>query len=197
MSNPEFPSMTENTHVDRTEVTSSKPPDSVSFLPDIWYLMASRIAPPLCCIHPPPLHAAFRAAIREVLKKDGDLDLAVRYLHDIIIEAPPESMVFQQAGQLLNIIEWRRLYHPEWFVSSVRGHRLKPGACGPYVARAMALLESGADDQALILTEKIIKLGDTASDDIQIAHLIRAAVFICSGDIITGEEEFLNVYERV
>ncbi|MFH0968700.1 MAG: hypothetical protein V1862_13555 [Methanobacteriota archaeon] len=166
-----------------------------SSLIDLWFLMAGRISPQLCCRFPPPMHRAFQAAIREVSREQGDLDLAVQYLQDIVVEAPPEWMVFQQAGQLLNIIEWRRKYHTKWFTTETQGQRLKSGICGPYVAHAMALLETGADDDALILAGKIIEKGGSGSDDVRIAHLIRAAIFICSGDIDQGEEEFLQMSE--
>ena len=164
-----------------------------AYLIDLWYLMAGRIAPQTCCRYPPPMQRAFQAAIREVSREQGDLDLAVQYLQDIVIDAPPEGMVFQQAGQLLYIIEWRRKYHPEWFPANTRGQRMKPGICAPYIARAMALLETGADEEAVNLAEKIIGRGRSESDDIRIAHLIRAAIFICSGDIDAGEEEYIQI----
>lgn len=165
-------------------------PESGNYLPDLWYLMAGRIAPEVCCRYPLPMERAFKAAIREVSKADGDLDLAVRYLHDIIVQAPCEWMVFEQAGQLLNIIEWRRSYHPAWFSPLIRANRLKLGICGPYVAQAMALLEAGAYDETLSLTAKIIEKSDGESDDLRVAHLIRAALFICAGEIARGEGEF-------
>jgi hypothetical protein len=136
------------------------------------------------------MQAMFQAALREVSKQDGDLDLAVRYLHDIIIEAPCEWMVFQQAGQLLNIIEWRRLHHPAWFSSTARKSQLKLGCCGQYVAHAMALLEVGNDRDVLAVTSKILEKGPVDSDDLRIAHLLRAALYICAGEIRKGEEEF-------
>jgi hypothetical protein len=167
--------------------------ESGNYLPDLWYLMAGRIAPQICCRYPNSLQRSFTAAVREVSKRDGDLDQAVRLLHDIIIQVPCDWIVFQQAGELLNIIEWRRTYHPGWFHPNTRGNRLKLGACGSFVAQALALLESGSDDEAVALTAKILKKGDAESDDPKIAHLIRAALFICSGEIARGEEEFCQV----
>lgn len=166
------------------------------YLFDLWFLMAGRIAPQLCSRVSPPMHQIFQAALREVARQDGNLDLAVRFLHDIVAEAPTEWMVFHQAGQLLNIIEWRRTYHPEWFSSSVRGQRLKSGRCGPYIAQAMALLQAGADDEALQLTSLIINKSDGKSDDQCLAHLIRAAVLICTGEIGAGEEELREAEEQ-
>ncbi|PKL59606.1 MAG: hypothetical protein CVV33_06965 [Methanomicrobiales archaeon HGW-Methanomicrobiales-4] len=175
-----------NNHVMEESLTPSS-------LIDLWFLMAGRIAPQLCCRYPPPLQQAFRSAIREVSRQEGDLDLAVQYLRDIVIDAPPEWMIFQQAGQLLNIIEWRRKYHSEWFTVNTQGIRMKSGICAPYVAHAMALLEAGVDDDALGLAGKIIEKGKSGSDDVRIAHLIRAAIFICSGDIDVGEDEFMKM----
>jgi len=164
-----------------------------AYIIDLWYLMAGRIAPQLCCRYPPLLYRVFQAALREVARGDGDLDLAVQYLRDIILDAPPDEMIFQQAGQLLNIIEWRRKYHSDWFSANIRGQMMKPGHCAPYVAKAMALLETGADEEAIDLTGKIIGKGKSDSDDIRIAHLIRAAIFICSGEIEVGEDEFRQI----
>jgi hypothetical protein len=162
------------------------------YLFDLWFLMAGRIAPQLCCRITPPMHGLFQAALHEVARNDGDLDLAVRCLHDIIAHAPTGWMVFQQAGELLNIIEWRRTYHPVWFSPSVRGKRLKSGRCGPFIAQAMALLQAGADDDALDLTQMIIEKSDDNSDDKRLAYLIRAAVLICRGETAAGEEEFVR-----
>lgn len=167
--------------------------ESELYLPDIWYLMIERIAPQTCCRYPTMMQQAVSAAIREISKRDGDLDLAVRYLRDIVEQAPCDWFVFQQAGQLLNIIEWRRSFHRFWFQANTRGNRLKSGTCGPYVAQALAYLESGADDDALNLTGKILEKGDAKSDDPRIAHMIRAALFICGGEIERGEEEFCLV----
>lgn len=161
-----------------------------AFLFDLWFLMAGRIAPQLCCTVPPPMHQKFQAALHEVALQNGDLDRAVDFLHEIVTRVPPDWMVFQQAGQLLSIIEWRRTYHPSWFSQSVRGQRLHAGKCGPYIAQAMALLQSGADDEVLTLTSTIIERSAADSDDRRLALLIRAAVLICGGDTEAGEEEF-------
>jgi hypothetical protein len=169
---------------------------SLFFLIDIWYLMAGRIAPQLCCRYPPPMYRTFQAAVREVSKEKGNLDMAVQYLRTIILNALPEEMVFTQAGQLLSIIEWRRKYHPEWFPSHIRGHTRKFGICAPYIAKAVVLLETGFDDEAIDLAGKIIAKGDMGSDDTRIAYIIRAAIFICSGDIDAGEHEFRQVFTK-
>jgi len=164
-------------------------PLNEAYLFDLWLLMAGRIAPQLCCRTLPPMYRIFQAALREVARQDGDLDLAVRLLHEIITNAPTDGMEFEQAGQLLNIIEWRRTCHPEWFSPSVRGIRLKTGTCGPYLAQAMALLQAGADSEILDLTSRILEKSDESSDDRSLACLIRAAVLICTGEMKAGEEE--------
>jgi hypothetical protein len=163
------------------------------FLPFLWYLFVDRIAPQTCCRYPPPMQRAFQTSIREVSKADGDLDRVMEYLHDIIADAPPDWMVFQQATELLNIIEWRRIYHPAWFPMGSRGRRLKPGKCAPYIARAMVQFQTGDDEKALFLTGKIINRSDPDSDDRWLAQLIRAAVLICMGEISSGEAEIHTI----
>ena len=66
------------------------------FVPDVWYMIAGRIAPPLCCTRPAPVHQVFKKALFEVSKKEGDIDEAVRLLQDILLHAPPEWMVFDK-----------------------------------------------------------------------------------------------------
>lgn len=170
--------------------SSASKPKLPSPLIDLWHLMAGRIAPQICCQNPPPMYRLFQAAIREVAREKGDLDLAVEYLKEIVSDAQPEWMIFEQAGQLLNIIEWRKKYHPNWFSPNTPGKRMRSGLCAQYIAKAMAFLEAGSDSNALEITEKIIERGVSGSDDIVMAHLMRATIFICSGDIDTGEAEY-------
>lgn len=135
-------------------------PDALSaereLLPVLWYLLADRIAPQLCCRYPSLLEQIFKAAVREVSHNDGDLDKAITLLQEIFKNTSAEEMIFEQAGQLLNIIEWRRTYHPLWFVQGGKGRRLKPGKCSAYISHAMVLLQTGSDDEALNLTKKIL-----------------------------------------
>ncbi|PWR72721.1 hypothetical protein [Methanospirillum lacunae] len=166
------------------------------FLPVLWYLLADRIAPQLCCRYPPPLEQIFKAAVREVSYNDGDLDKAVTLLREIFRNASAEEMIFEQAGQLLNIIEWRRTYHPSWFVQGCKGRRLKPGKCSAYISHAMVLLQTGSDDEALDLTQKILDSSEPESDDEYLAYLIRTAVFICKGEISHGEAEFAYIISK-
>ncbi len=165
-------------------------------LPALWYLLVDRIAPKFCCRYPSPLQQIFQAAVREVSREDGDLDQAVSWLHDIVTNVPAEEMIFEQAGQLLNIIEWRRTYHPSWFSPGSRGRRLKPGRCSAYISHAIVLLQTGADKDALDLTEKILDSSDPASDDQHLAYLIRAAAFICSGEVAEGEAELARITRK-
>jgi len=159
------------------------------FVPDVWYMIAGRIAPPLCCTRPAPVHQVFRKALFEVSKKEGDIDEAVRLLQDILLHAPPEWMVFDQAGQLLNVIGWRNSYHKDWFEPNRKVHSFKPGRCGPHVAHAYALMQAAVDDEALGLVSRIISEGEQDSDDVHMARLIRASICICQGRIEEGEEE--------
>ncbi len=159
------------------------------YVPDVWYMIAGRIAPPLCCTHPSPVHQIFKKALYEVSKQDGDIDEAVRLLQEIVSHAPPEWMVFDQAGQLLNVIGWRISYHKEWFGPDRKVRSFKPGRCGPHVAHAYALMQTAADDEVLELVSRIISEGEPGSDDIHMARLIRASVFICQGNIEEGEDE--------
>jgi hypothetical protein len=163
------------------------------FLPLMWYLLADRIAPQLCCHYPPLLNRMFLAAVREVSRQDGDLDKAVTLLHDIIIDTSAGEMLLEQTGQLLNIIEWRRSYHPLWFPAGAKSHRLKPGRCSSYISQAMVLFQTGADEDALVLTEKILKSSQSTSDVRCLAYLIRAVVLICIGEVATAEEELANI----
>ncbi len=156
---------------------------------DLWYLMAGRIAPPLCCTSPPPAFLLVRQAIREIGEKNGDIDQAVLILRDLISSCPSEGFVYEQAGQLLNIIGWRQKYHQEWFSRDVHGTRLHTGRCGQHIAHALALMNTGSDDEAMELSGRIIREGTPGSDDITIAHLIRAAIQICTGEIDAGETE--------
>ncbi|HWQ68273.1 MAG TPA: hypothetical protein VN372_15570 [Methanospirillum sp.] len=168
----------------------SRSPD---YLPDVWYLMAGRISPEMCCQSLPPADQLFRAALREVSHQNGDLDYAVSCLREIVTYAPPDWMVFGQAGQLLNILEWRRRYHKPWFTVAEKGRRIKPGKCAPYIARAIALMQIGSDKEVLDLTSRILDIGNSESADRQAAHLIRAAVLICSGEIDDGEDELRQI----
>jgi hypothetical protein len=165
-------------------------------LPVLWYLLADRIAPQLCCRYPSPLEQIFKAAVREVSHNDGDLDKAVTLLQEIFKNTSAEEMIFEQAGQLLNIIEWRRTYHPLWFVQGGKGRRLKPGKCSAYISHAMVLLQTGSDDEALELTKKILDSSEPESDDAYLVYLIRAAVFICKGEISQGETEFACIISK-
>ncbi len=159
------------------------------YVADLWYMIAGRIAPPFCSAHPSFLHQLFQKALNEVSKQDGDMDIAVQLLQKILLTSPPEWMVFDQSGQLLNVIGWRITYHKDWFASDHKVHRFKPGKCGRYVAHAYALMQAAADDEALDLVAQIIERGDPGSDDVRIARLIRAAVRICQGQIQEGEDE--------
>ena len=160
---------------------------------EIWFMIAGRIAPELCCTIPPPDYQIFRKALHEVLKKDGDLDKAVFLLNKIITTVPDHWMVFEQAGQLLNVIGWRKKYHPGWFDQDLKRRSLHPGRCGQHVAHAYALMQSGADDDALTLTSEIISKGDEGSDDIRAVRLIRAAIYICQGDYEAAEDEIRRI----
>lgn len=163
------------------------------FVPDVWYMIAGRIAPPFCCTHPSPVHQIFRRALYEVSRQDGDIDEAVRLLQEIVTHAPIEWMVFDQAGQLLNVIGWRTRYHRDWFGSDRKVRSFKPGRCGPHVAHAYALMQSAADVEALALAGRIIAEGEEGSDDIVMAHLIRGSIYICQGRIDEGEEELRSM----
>lgn len=165
-------------------------PDKVA---EIWFIIAGRIAPELCSKNPGAVHTLFRRALREVSRKDGDIELAIDILHDIVSIVPPEWMVFDQAGQLLNVIGWRNRYHPGWFNPDIKRNKMRPGRCGPHVAHAYALMQAAVDEEALDLTSRILNEGEENSDDIHMACLIRAAIFICQGDIESGEEEFLKI----
>ncbi|WP_319578554.1 hypothetical protein [uncultured Methanospirillum sp.] len=179
---------------DQTGISVNSPVQE--FLPALWYLLADRIAPKFCCRYPSPLQQIFQAAVREVSRDDGDLDRAVSWLHDIVTNAPAEEMIFEQAGQLLNIIEWRRMYHPSWFAPGSRGRRLKPGRCSEYISHAIVLLQTGSDKDALDLTEKILDSSEPASDDQFLVYLIRSAVFICSGEVAKGEAELARITRK-
>lgn len=162
-------------------------------LVSIWFLIADRIAPSLCCRFPPPMHRIFLAAVREVSRKDGDLDLAIRYLHEIIVAAPPEEMIFEQAGQLLHVIEWRRRYHQEWFPRGQRGTRIRPGTCGPYISRSMVMMQTGNDTAALDLTARILASPHADPEDRNLARLIRAAIHVCDGNTDIAESDILGI----
>lgn len=166
---------------------------SPDYVPEVWYMIAGRIAPPLCCTYPPPAYRIFRMALAEVARKDGDMDRAVSLLQDILEHVPPEWMVFDQASQLLNVIGWRNAYHRDWFASDRKVTSFKPGTCGPHVAHAYALMQSASDEDALSLIDRIIAEGTPDSDDILMARLIRAAIFICQGHIEEGEHELLQL----
>ena len=166
---------------------------SPDYVPDIWYMIAGRIAPPLCCTNPPPVQRVFKMALGEVARKDGDIDRAISLLQEIVTHAPPEWMVFDQAGQLLNVIGWRRKFHPEWFAPDRKVSSFKPGICGPHVAHAYALMQTAADEEAFHLLDRIISEGMKDSDDIHMARLIRAAINICQGRIDEGEEELKRI----
>ena len=165
---------------------------------ELWFIMAERIAPPLCCTNPPPMLRLFREAVHE-MAPGGDVERAVEKLTVIVSHADPASSTFSLAGQLFNIVDWRRTYHPEWNIlhEGLSGMRL--GECGSYVARAMAMMQVAQDDDALELADKIIarkvecEHQEAQNDDLKMARLIRAAVFICKGDIVQVEEEFVQI----
>ena len=165
---------------------------------ELWFIMAERIAPPLCCTNPPPMLRLFREAVHE-MAPGGDMEKAVEKLTVVVSHADPASSTFSLAGQLFNIIDWRRTYHPEWNTQHEGLSGMRLGACGSYVARAMAMMQVAQDDDALELADKIIarkvehKRQESQNDDLKMARLIRAAVFICKGDIVQGEEEFVQV----
>ena len=92
--------------------TGEENPDIVA---EIWFIIVGRIAPELCSKNPGVVHTLFRRALKEVSRKDGNIEVAIDILHDIISTVPPEWMVFDQAGQLLNVVGWRTRYHPGWF----------------------------------------------------------------------------------
>ncbi|MDD1724290.1 MAG: hypothetical protein LUQ07_04080 [Methanospirillum sp.] len=156
---------------------------------EIWFMIAGRIAPELCCRYPGPAYLAFKQALREVSRKDGDIDGAVSLLREVLSVSPPGGMVFDQAGQLLNVIGWRIRYHPEWFSPGCIRRRMHPGRCGPHVAHAYALMQAAVDEDALDLTLRIVQEGVPGSDDIRMARLIRASIHICLGDLEAGEDE--------
>ncbi|MDR2855192.1 MAG: hypothetical protein LBV40_03420 [Methanomicrobiales archaeon] len=162
---------------------------------ELWFIMAERIAPPMCCTNPPPMLRLFREAVHE-MAPGGDMEKAIEKLTVVVSHADPLSSTFSLAGQLFNIIDWRRTYHPEWNTlhEGLSGMRL--GECGSYVARAMAMMQVAQDGDALELADKVIARNvehehqASLSDDLKMARLIRAAVLICRGDIVQGEEEF-------
>ncbi|PWR70282.1 hypothetical protein ACKUB1_10060 [Methanospirillum stamsii] len=160
-----------------------------NYVPDIWYMIAGRIAPPFCCSIPPIPYRVFQMAMGEVSKKEGDIDRAVSLLHDIIANVPPEWMVFEQASQLLNVIGWRNTYHREWFSSDQKVSSFRPGTCGPHVAHAYALMQAAVDEDALSLADRIIRESIPYSDDYRMARLIRISILICLGRIDEGEQE--------
>ncbi len=160
-----------------------------NFVADVWFLMSGRIAPALCCTNPPPDYLYFKKALQETGKQDGNLDYAIEILRDLLTQVSLDSLVFIQASQLLNVIGWRRKYHPEWFSMHTLVNHFKSGKCGPHVAHALAMLATGSDDELLKLTQKIIERGNPESDDLIIARLVRACVLICRGDIDDGENE--------
>jgi hypothetical protein len=164
-----------------------------AIIAEIWFIITGRIFPDLCCRIPPPEFQVFKKALQEAFKKDGDLDLAVNLLNEIISNVPVEWTIFEQAGELLNVIGWRTRYHPEWFGSKIKRRPLHPGRCGPHVAHAYALMQAGGDEDALILTSRIIEEGDEKTDDIRVARLIRASIFICQGEHEKGEEEINRI----
>lgn len=157
---------------------------------EVWLMITGRIAPELCCRYPGPAYLAFRQALREVSRKDGDIDQAISILGEVLSVSPPGGMVFDQAGQLLNVIGWRTRYHPGWFSPGRITRRVHPGRCGSHVAHAYALMQAAADEEAMDLTSRIVKEGVQGSDDIRMARLIRASIHICQGNLDAGEEEF-------
>jgi len=128
-------------------------------------------------------------ALHEVSRQEGDIDRAVSLLQDILKNVPPDWMVFEQAGQLLNVIGWRLQFHNEWFSPKKKVHSFKPGICGTHVAHAYALMQAAHDAEALTLAHRIIREGEANSDDLRMARLIRAAILICQGNIEEGESE--------
>ena len=163
--------------------------DPDPLLLEIWYLMESRIAPQLLLQVPSSGNQTVQGGTPgRYLLPGGDLEKAIEYLNILVRSADPDSMEFQQAGELLNIIEWRRKYHPEW-TGPGKVRRISPGRCAPHVAHAMALMQSAFDKDALDLTDRIITQGDRDSDDIRMAHLVRAGIYICTGRIDEGEAE--------
>jgi len=167
---------------------------------ELWFIMAERIAPPICCTNPPPMLRLFREAVHEMVP-GGNMEKAVENLTIIVSQADPASIIFSLAGQLFNIIEWRRTYHPEWNTLHEKLSEIKPGECGSYVAQAMAMMQIAQDKDALELAEKIIARNmdqdceEPQSDDLKMARLIKAALLICMGDIVQGEEEFVQIVD--
>ena len=165
---------------------------------ELWFIMAERIAPPICCTNPPPMLRLFREAVHE-MAPGGNMEKAVDKLTTVVSQADPASITFSLAGQLFNIIEWRRTYHPEWNTLHEKLSEIKPGECGSYVAQAMAMMQIAQDSDALELADKIIARNmdqdeqEPQNDDLKMARLIRAAVLICMGDIAQGEEEFAHI----
>lgn len=135
-------------------------------------------------------------ALSEVSRKEGDIDRAVTLLQDILSYVPPDSMVFEQASQLLNVIGWRCTYHPEWFSSDQKVRSFKPGICGPHVAHAYALMQVAEDSEALLLLDRILSEGERYSDDSLMARLLRASILICQGQIEDGEHELTLIAEQ-
>ena len=161
---------------------------------ELWFIMAERIAPPLCCTHPPPMLRLLREAVHD-MAPGGDMERAVQKLTIIVSKEDPASAIFSLAGQLFNIIEWRRTYCPEWSTLHEKLSNIKFGKCGPYVAKAMTMMQTAQDADVLSLADKIIaqhvaQHEHGADDDLKMVRLIRAAVLICRGDIVEGEAEF-------
>lgn len=158
---------------------------------ELWFIMAERIVPPLCCTHPPPMLRLLREAVHD-MAPGGDMERAVQKLTIIVSKEDPTSVTFSLAGQLFNIIEWRRKYCPEWGTLHEKLSDIKSGKCGSYVAKAMTMMQIAQDADVLSLADKIIQhvQEPEADDDLKMVRLIRAAVLICRGDITEGEAEF-------
>ncbi len=161
---------------------------------ELWIMMADRVSPQLCYIHPSHMTALIQEAVRLFSPFRHEIDAAVENLQYIISHAPADSFAFRQAEELLNIIDWQRHYHPDWNAESHQLRHIRSGRCGEDIAHALALMQAGADKEVLQLTQKIIEEGDPTSDDLIMTRLIRAASYICSGNPDEGEKEIMNLY---
>lgn len=166
-------------------------------LVELWIIMADRVSPQLCCIHPAQFTTMVQEAVRLFSPFRNETDEAVKNLEYVIERAPTDSYVFRQAGEILNIINWQKKYHPDWNAEPHQLRHIRSGRCGRTVAHALALMQAGSDDEVLELTEKILNEGDPHSDDMRMARLIRAASCICNGEPDEGEKELEMLYAHV
>ncbi|MBN1166796.1 MAG: hypothetical protein JXA44_06655 [Methanospirillaceae archaeon] len=158
---------------------------------ELWIMMADRVSPQLCCIHPDRMTQLIKDAIFLFSPFQNRTEEAVADLTIVITHAPSGSFAFRQATELLNIIEWQRRYHPDWKAEPHPIHGIHSGRHGLELAHALALLQAGADSEVISVTQKIADSKDQDPRDQRIARLIRAASWICNGYPEKGEAELI------